>query len=90
VTGWGEALDAFEQRLHDQRAALATGAVTVEPFRPPDGLGTLPRDLEARASALLADALELEAELEARLDAARPRNAPPARPARPVFLDTRA
>lgn len=89
-TNWVEALDAFEQRLHDQRAALATGGVAVDPFVPPAGLGPLPSELGARATGLLAEADALEAELEHRLVAARPRAPQPARPARPVFLDTRA
>jgi hypothetical protein len=62
--GWSDVLDAFERRLQQQRAALDAGeAGDVPVFVPPDRLGPLPSDLEARATRLLAEAQDVEAEL---------------------------
>ena len=51
---WDSALDAFEQSLAAQRAAVAAGTYDqVVAFTPPPGLGPLPPALAPRARALL-------------------------------------
>ena len=85
--GWDAALDAYEARLDAQRTALDTGDVDVAPFEPPADLGPLPADLAERASALLADARALEADLATRTEAASVAHAAPR--ATPSFLDQR-
>ena len=68
MTTWRETLDAFEQRLADQRAALDRGELEAVPaFVPPLGLGELRgADLD-RARSLLNEADDLTAELEGAL-----------------------
>ena len=64
MTSWAVALDEFEGRLDEQRAALDQGhAGGLDPFLPPIGLGPLPPELGDRARDLLAQALDLEQEL---------------------------
>lgn len=59
---WVATLDAYEVRVDATRDATANGdLVQLEPFRPPPGLGPLPADLVARATALLARSRDLEA-----------------------------
>lgn len=61
---WTEALDAFEERLVEQRAALDAGeAGDVAPFTAPDGLGPLPASLLRRAQGLAHEADDLVREL---------------------------
>jgi hypothetical protein len=96
VSDWAEALDAFERRIAEQRAALDLGeAGELEPFVPPRRLGTLPPELEERARQLLAEATDVEAELAGALahlgeDLAvvRKLTAATGRPAGARFIDT--
>lgn len=63
--GWPETLEAFADRLADQRAALEVGtAGEAGPFAPPPGLGPCPQALRRRAAELLQEAIELQAQLE--------------------------
>lgn len=67
---WESTLDAYAERLDDQRAALDAGEPdSVAPFEPPIGIGALPPDLRPRAEQLLHDAITLEAAMEASLSA---------------------
>lgn len=64
VDEWTDALDAFERRIAEQRAALDRGeAGDLPPFEPPARLGPMPPDLRARAERLLAEVTDVEAEL---------------------------
>ena len=61
---WGDALDAFERRISEQRAALDLGEVgEIAPFDPPVGLGTLPGELRDRAELLLAESIDVVRQL---------------------------
>lgn len=72
MRGWTEALDAFEARLAEQRAALDGGeAGEVAPFAPPGGLGPLPPSLLERANALAGEAADLVQELTGNVVALR-------------------
>ena len=86
---WVTALDQFEDALRRQRAAfLSGGGEPVEGFVPPPGLGPLPPEQLPRARALLAQAEELVAQVQAHLvstgrelallDRLRPRTSGPA------------
>ena len=96
MSDWAAALDAFEQRITEQRAALDLGdAGDVAPFVPPTELGPLPPALQARATQLLAESKDVEAELAGALahlaqDLAVVRRvtASAGRSAGPRFLDT--
>lgn len=67
---WDSVLDVFSARLSEQRAALVAGrADDVPPFAPPPGIGAVPDRLRRRAEALLQEATELQAELEAMMAA---------------------
>lgn len=96
MTAWTRALDAFEQRIADQREALDRGeAGEIPPFEPPQGLGPLPASLSDRAGRLLAEARDVEEELRGALaflgqDIAvvRKVNAATGRPAGARFVDT--
>jgi hypothetical protein len=68
VTGatWDEALDALEQDLAAQRAALTAGQPTAPAdFEPPGDLGPLPARLVERARQLLAENQAVAAALQA-------------------------
>ena len=70
--GWAEALDAFEARIVEQRAALDAGeAGEVAAFTPPAALGPLPAALLERAQVLAREADDLVAELAGELAAIR-------------------
>lgn len=61
---WALALDEFERRILEQRAALDIGeAGDVPAFVPRPDLGAMPPELLSRAQALLAEAKDVEAEL---------------------------
>jgi hypothetical protein len=65
---WTDVLDALEQRIADQRASLDEGdARPVPAFEPPIGLGPLPEALQDRAALLLAESLDVAAELQGAL-----------------------
>jgi hypothetical protein len=65
---WSDALDAFEQRITEQRAALDGGdAGALAPFEPPTGLGPLPEALVERAALLLDESRDVAAELQGAL-----------------------
>ena len=69
---WAAALDAFEQTLADQAAALERGEPeSVVAFRPPQGLGHIPADLLPRAERLLLRSQELTQEIATRAAAAQ-------------------
>ena len=98
---WIATLNAFALRVAAQRAAFEAGGVAAVPaFEAADLLGPLPGHLRERASAMLADARALEADLQAAADAAltdltaarRATSAAAAydRSATPMFLDARA
>jgi hypothetical protein len=89
MTGWAEALDTFEERLRSYRRVLERGNAPEIHAWPPDDLtdADIPRALVPRAQALLAEAVELEAELSAAraavqvpLSHARRRRPAPSRP----------
>jgi hypothetical protein len=96
MSDWAAALDAFERRIAEQRDALDLGeAGELEPFVPPARLGPLPPELEERATALLAAATDVEAELAGvlvhlgeDLAVVRKLSASIGRPAGPRFVDT--
>jgi hypothetical protein len=96
VSDWAAALDAFERRIAEQRAALDGGDESgLAPFVPPERLGPLPPELAERARALLAEATDVEAELQGALahigeDLAvvRRLDAAVGRPAGARFVDT--
>lgn len=98
---WTELLDSLETTARDWSAAgdgnEPPAFSTTDPFDPPDGLGPLPRELRARAEAIV-DQLEAStAALGARLDALRaemarverPRRAMPQEPERRGGFETR-
>ena len=92
---WATTLDAFEQRLAAQWAALEQGALEpVEPFAPPALAEALPHDFVDRATDLVWRCRALEDALAAALAkvtdqlerAAEPAAGPPAEP---VYFDSR-
>jgi hypothetical protein len=93
---WDAALDAFAERLAEQRAAITTRAAEVGEFTPPDGLGPLPERLRERAARLVEESEAVTAALEAaaaRIErelAALERSARSTPPPIPSFFDHRA
>ena len=94
---WDDVLDAFEDRLVAQAAALELGAPDVlAPFAPPAGLAPLPVDLTQRATQLTQRCRAIEQDIARALQAAgvaldRMTSAPAAAPAgaEPVYFDSR-
>ena len=94
--GWDRALDAFAERLAEQRAAVTARSADVGEFTPPEGLGPLPERLRERAMRLIEESEAVTAALEAaagRIErelAAIERSARSAPPPIPSFFDHRA
>lgn len=94
---WDDVLDAFEDRLAAQVAALDLGAPdVVPPFAPPAGLSPLPVDLTERATQLTQRCRAIEQDIARALEAAgvaldRLTSAPAPAPAaaEPVYFDSR-
>jgi hypothetical protein len=93
---WDHALDAFAERLAEQRAAIATRAAGVGEFTPPAGLGPMPERLRERAARLVEESEAVTAALEAaaarveRELATLERSARATPPPIPSFFDHRA